>query len=248
MAITFSNLGSSANPDINDNTDLNTYSNSSWTPPSSGLIVVFVSSRATSGSTNLPSISGNSLTWTQIATVNFANAHTMTLFGANASGSTTGVTTITFGGQTQQACRASFFLAEGVDLSGGVAAAFVQSPTGSGSGADNGSVTLSAASDSNNRPIAGFGHSANEGKTPRANWTELDDLTGGFGGTMVETQYRSDTFETTASATWVTSSAITWLGIAAELKASGGAAPGTVHPVFSDDNIHDVMFGGQVVR
>src|SRR5207244_9724144 len=35
-------------------------------------------------------------------------------------------------------------------------------------------------------------------------------------GTGVESQWRSEAFETTASASWLTSSA--WLGIAAELK------------------------------
>src|SRR3989304_3062556 len=143
MAITFQNLGANANPDINNNADQNSYANSSWTPPTSELILVFVSSRATSGTTNVPTISGNNLTWTQIATVNFAGAHTMTLFGANASGSSVGATTIDFGGQTQLGCKASFFHATGVDLSGGVTAAFVQSPTNSGQGVNNGSVTLS---------------------------------------------------------------------------------------------------------
>ena len=116
MAITFTNLGTNANPDINDATDLNSYSNSSWSPPSSGLIILFVFSRATSGTTNEPTVSGNNLTWTKIKTSISGTTWRVTLFGANASGSSTGATTIAFGGQTQFMCRASFFLAEGVDL------------------------------------------------------------------------------------------------------------------------------------
>lgn len=42
MPLAFSNLGASANPDINDSTDAASYSNTSWTPPTSGLIVVGV--------------------------------------------------------------------------------------------------------------------------------------------------------------------------------------------------------------
>lgn len=39
MAIAFVNDGASANPDINSSTDAAAYANSSWTPPTSGLIV-----------------------------------------------------------------------------------------------------------------------------------------------------------------------------------------------------------------
>ncbi|TLZ54000.1 MAG: hypothetical protein E6K15_09705, partial [Methanobacteriota archaeon] len=102
-----------------------------------------------------------------------------------------------------------------VDLSGGVAAAFVQSPTGSGT-AGSGSITLASPGNSANRPVSGWFHAAQEGTNPRANWAEADDGNHNNPGTGVESQWRSDAFETTASASWSTSSA--WLGIAAELK------------------------------
>jgi hypothetical protein len=237
VAITFTNLGASANPDINELNDLSSYPNSSWTPPTSGLIVLFVASRAVTGTTNVPTVSGNSLTWTQIATVQRGSAHTMTLFGANASGSATGATTIDFAGQNQSFCRASFFLAEGVDLTGGVAAAFVQSPTNQGDGVTSGSVTLSAAAAGDNRPIAAFYHAANEVTTPRTDWDEMDDLAGSFTNTAIETQSRDDAFETTASASWATSTSVNWLGIAAELKATvaGGDPEGS-------------LLGGKIIR
>jgi hypothetical protein len=222
VAITFQNLGASANPDFNSNTDLSSYANSSWTPPTSGLILLLVASRATSGTTNIPTVSGNNITWTQIATV--IAAYRLTLFAADASGSSAGVTTISFAGQTQFFCFASFFHATGVDLSGGVAAAFVQSPVNNGSNVDNLSVTLNAAGNSDNRPISGFFHAANEATTHRANWTEADDLANTFPNTALETQWRDDAFETTASASWA--SFVSALGIAAELKAdTGGGTP-----------------------
>src|SRR5688572_25793135 len=91
MALAFSNLGASANPDINSGTDAASYANTSWTPPTSGLIKVAVWSREAAGP-NQPTISGNNLTWTAIATVVASTVHRLTLFGANASGSSAGVT------------------------------------------------------------------------------------------------------------------------------------------------------------
>jgi hypothetical protein len=223
MAIAFSNLGSSANPDINNSTNATSYSNTEWTPPSSGLIVLFVATREAAGLNGPPTVTGNSLTWTQIATYVWTDLTTndwrVTLFAADASGSSTGVTTIDFGSDTQLACNASFFQVTGVDISGGVANAFVQTPTNSGNGT-SGSITLAAASHADNRPISFFLHSLEEGVIPRANWTELDEFTGVGPIRGMNTQYRDDAFETTASASWITSD--NWGGMAAELKASTG--------------------------
>jgi hypothetical protein len=223
MAIAFVNLGNSvglgddgaANPDINNPSNLTVYTTASWTPPSSGLIIVCVWSRK-SGGPPFPTITGNNLTWTQITTYVPWSIYGMAIYAANASGSTTGVTTLTFA-SAPAAGFFSFFQATGVDLTGGVAAAFVQTPTNTGSGT-SGSVTLAAAGNAANRPISFFIHAVKEATTPRTNWTELDDMLGTGPDRCLETQYRSDAFETTASASWATST--DWGGIAAELKAT----------------------------
>jgi hypothetical protein len=172
-------------------------------------------------------MSGNGLTWTQIgSTLADGDNGGLSMFAADASGSSAGATTVDFGADTQVHCTVSFFHATGVDLSGGVAAAFVQSPTNTGTGT-SGSVTLAAAGAADNRPISFFWHLAAESSTERTNWTELDDMTGTGRNRGIITQYRDDAFETTASASWTTSAK--WAGIAAELKASvaggGGALP-----------------------
>lgn len=235
MAITFSNLGTSANPDINNNADQNSYANSSWTPPTSGLILVFVRNRATTPGT--PSISGNGLTWVPIVSVT-NGVSKITLFGANASGSSAGATTISFAGATQIACQASFFHADGVDLTGGVASCFVQSNTNLGTNLSSLSITLSAADHADNRPISGFFHAAVEATTFRTNWTEMDDLQIGAGGGGLETQYRGDTFETTASASWASS--VNAEGIAAELKALTGSGNIDLDIVTYTSTINDI--------
>lgn len=104
--------------------------------------------------------------------------------------------------------------------------AIVQLVTNSGT-ATSGSATLAAAGDSLNRPMSVWEHAANQATTPRTNWTELHDVAGNNPTTGFESQYRSDAFETTASASWVTSS--DWGGLAVEIKALVPlAAPATV--------------------
>lgn len=245
MAIAFANLGVSANPDINSSTDLTVYVNTLWTPPTSGLISVFVTSARTGGP-DVPTVSGNGLTWTQIGTMlTFGTSRGLTLFGADASGSSAGVTSVDFGINVQTGCIASFSHETDVDLSGGVEAAFVQMVNNSGNAAF-GTVTLAAASHVDNRPISCFVHFANEASTPQTNWTELDDLAGTTPTRNLETQYRSDTFDTAARASWATSGQ--WGGIAAELKAAA-AGGGIVLPIFGNEAaLHSAIFGGQVMR
>jgi len=229
MAIAFANLGASSglgsnnanNPDINEATGDTSFANTSWTPPGSGLIIVFVVGRRVAN-VDTPTISGNSLSWVQIGTTLDLNGDDgLSLFGADASGSATGVTTVDFDGNTQAHCIVSFYQATGVDLSGGVASAFVQNVTDTGT-ATSGSITLAAAGASANRPISGFLHVTDEVASPRTNWTEADDMHGSGAARDLITQYRDDAFETTASATWSTSS--DWGGIAAELLAETGHA------------------------
>lgn len=219
-AITFANLGVStagvaANPDIEDPSDTNIYANTSWTPPTEGLIIVGVVNRAvTDAQSTTPSISGNNLTWTQIATVTYGTGPArLTIFGANASGSATGVTTVSFS-VNQRRAHAHFFHATGVDLSGGVAAAFIQTPTNTGTGTEA-SVNLSAAGHANNRPISFSGTGSAAVTTARANWDKVDELDL---DTPTLSQWRTDAFETTASTGYAASEG--WAIIAAEIKAA----------------------------
>src|SRR3972149_2242246 len=53
MTIAFANLGASANPDIASTANATSYDNTSWTPPTSGLIVVFVSNRGNTDPENV---------------------------------------------------------------------------------------------------------------------------------------------------------------------------------------------------
>lgn len=222
--ITFTNLGLFSAPDFEAGVNASSYPSLSWTPPSNTLIVLFVyAEKSGGGAASTPTVSGNSLTWTQIGTtLDCGSQHGISTFATTGSSPTTGSTTVDFGGVGQLRCIALFFQVDGADLSGGVAGAFVQTQTNTGSGTSL-EIILNAAGSSNNRPIAAFLHFANEGSTARTNWTELDDMSSSEGFDW-QSQYRGDAFETTASASWTTSS--TCCGRASEIKAAavGGAS------------------------
>jgi hypothetical protein len=236
MAIAFSNLGASANPDINSGANSTGYTNTSWIPPTDELIVVWVQSRR-GGGPDTPTISGNSLTWTQIGTTFDldADGNGLSLFLAKAAGSSSGATTVDFGGLTQVHCIAQFSRVTGADLSVTTTGIIIQRPTAPATppqSSTGGSITLAAAADAANRPIACFWHKRNQATTERANWTELDDLAGTGQLRGVESQYRDDAFETTASATWATAS--NWGGMAAEVKAAVAPVVDQFHPTYAD--------------
>lgn len=217
MAITFSNLGATQGAFVTPDTSspaASSFETASWAAPAVDLIIAYVFSGFV-GTPNTPTMSGNGITWTSVANVtgfsDGAPTGKITILGANAAGFTTGATTIDFGGQTQSWSDVMFAGATGVDLSGGVAAAFVASASATATGA-TGTVTLGAPGNSANRPIAIFHCGAGPPISPRADWTELDDSSNGRA-----TQYRGDAFETTASATFTSS---VWAGLAAEVKAA----------------------------
>ena len=213
MTLTVANLGASANPDINDSTDLTAYANTAWTP-SGDIVFVFVYNRVAAGTANGPTVTGNSLSWSLISTV-ASGLHRISLVAAPAAGGTNGATTIDFSAQTQTVCTALFAKATDVELAGGISSAFVQFPTGSGGSGTASSVVLASASAAGNMMVSGVGHQANEATTPSGTWTELDDLAGAAPIHGVESQVRNGGATSNHSATWATSSA--WVGVAAEI-------------------------------
>jgi hypothetical protein len=196
MPIAFVNLGNSVgptsavNPDINTATNATSYANSSWTPPTTGIILLAITCSRNSGGADACTVSGNGLTWTQFGdNVVTAGGEKLLFFAALAAGATTGATTISWGSNTQLHCTAEFCQVTGVDVSGGLDAAIVQIVSSTGTGT-TGTVNLAAASHADNRPFVAFHRSLNETATPRTNWTELDDLNGVGGTRSLQTQCR----------------------------------------------------------
>lgn len=214
--IAFFNLGTSAAPDFNQGSG-SSHVTASRTPPA-GLNLLGIASRHASGPI-VPTVTGNSMTWVQIATVTVNSIWRLTLFAANGSGATAGATTISWAAQgSQVSAMGTFSYATGVDLTGGVAAAFVQAPTNFDAGTPFSlTVNLAAAGSASNRPFAVFFRARHEDAVPRTNWTELDDMTtANFRG--LQSQYRADAMDSAASVSWSVGSACA--GIAVEIKAA----------------------------
>ncbi len=210
MAITASNLTNSSTT-----TDANSYDIASITPSANKLILVSVLSRASSGTTNVPTLSGNGLTYVEVVNyVTSENANRVTIFRAMGASPTTGAITIDFDGQTQIYCHWSVNEFTGIDTSGtNGSGAIVQSAGNTNSSTNTGlTVTLSAFESSNN---AAYGSvRAGNAVTPGSGFTELSQTTV---DTRFQTQWK-DSQDTTVDWTWSSSPAYA-VGCAVEIKA-----------------------------
>lgn len=214
MTIAFINLGSSGNPDFNISTDLTGYSGTSWTPPTYGVIGLFVCNRVSGNDTPIPV--GNNIVWYRIAS-SMRVEDTLTFFVGDPTNSTTGFFGVNFTGSAQAHCEASLFHISGSYTGHGVTgtiAQFQANDSGSGLSLSIG-LTNSTGTTGNSRPIAGFEHRANEGTSARANWVEVDDMSGASPNRGFETQWKQSAFEGTASASWASSSVC--IGLALEV-------------------------------
>ena len=221
MAITFTDPG----VDTGVTTGSTTYDSGSWTPSADSLIIAFVYYRGSAASPTsvVHAPGGSQISLTQIATVDRGTAGRHELWVGSAGASPpTGVTRATFSAAGTGG-HVHVFDATGVDLSGGAAAAIVQSNTASQANTGTPSVSLaSGAGNADNRCIAAFGSAQQNTTTPRTNWTEQGETTFSAPTSLLETQYRTDSFEQTGSG----SSGVgtdDWSNIIAELKAASSA-------------------------
>lgn len=165
MAITAVNL-----TQFNSDTDATSYATSSISPGANKLILATVTS--SKGSTpDVPTLSGNGLTWVQITTNNYDNTgtqRTMTMFRALGSSPTSGAVTASFAG-TQTACTIIIDEISGIDTSGtNGSGAIVQSATNAEASMASSTftVTLAAFSSVNNATYGAF--SNGDATTPSA--------------------------------------------------------------------------------
>lgn len=194
-----------------------------YTPAANSLVVAFVVGSLASSPTDPTGVTGHGVTFSQVTlSANLlpaaSSTHAISVWVALMGASpTTAACTATWGSNRTGAVVDEF---EIIGWGGSSALnAIVQQPTNIGT-TGTGSVTLSAAGNSNNRPMSFFVHLANETSTGRANWTATAGGTGNFNSpaTGAIGQFRSDAFETTATATW-SSSTVGWFGVALEIRA-----------------------------
>ncbi|KKL21001.1 hypothetical protein LCGC14_2449830 [marine sediment metagenome] len=226
MAITQAALTEAANT-----TDATSFTTASITPTANRLVLVAVHAGTSTGDSpaNTPTISGNGLTYVQIATIGVNDTgggnlkQTLTLFRAMGASPSTGVITIDFAGETQVGCIWGVDEFAGIDT-GGVdgADAVVQSATNSDDTASVNSltVTLAAFGDAGNATYGTFGIARNQAFTEGTGFTEISDLGHGTPNRRLQTEWRDDN-DTSVDVSWT--DAADCFGIAAEIKAAAGA-------------------------
>lgn len=173
MAVAATNLVS-----YGDNTDLTSYSTGSWSPSATTLYLATVTSRITSGAPVHPTLSGNGLTWVEVASAkdgaNGSNIRT-TVFRAMAASPSAGALTADFGAETQLGCTILIDELTGTDTSGtNGSGAIIQSAIANGNSGTAPSVTLATLL-SGSASFGGLGTAANAAPTAGSGYTSLGE-------------------------------------------------------------------------
>lgn len=209
-------------------TNATSYETGSITPTANRLILAAVGhSRAGSGANEVPTLTGNGLTWVEVGTVQSADASAgrrVTVFRAMGASPSAGVVTIDFAGATQGRCAWSIVEFSDVDTGGtNGSAAVVQFQTASATTGTAGTADFTAAfgdavNNATYSAITTAGGTANP-ITEEAGFTELHDLQPGTEAQRLETMWRLGEDQTPAP-TWTDS--LHWAQLVVEIKAAGG--------------------------
>jgi predicted aconitase with swiveling domain len=196
-----------------------------YTPAAGSLLVAFVVT--TLGATPLDptTVTGHGVSFSKLTLTarTLSTTHAVSVWIANAGVSPTSVACIaSYGAVSQTGGTVTEFEVTGADLTT-LAGSIVQNPTNTGSGT-SGSVVLAAAGSADNRPMSFWLHLANEATTAQSLWTLTAGATGNFNtpATGAAGQFRTDAYETPATATWTGN--VAWRGVAIEVKALGPVA------------------------
>lgn len=209
-----------------DGVDRNSYPSNSYTPTANRVVIATSHTTKATSPGDVPTISGNGLTWTQVGTsLSFGTTGTplsrLTVFWGIGASPTAGVTTWAFGGITQTGITWSIFEVPSCDTTTPVVAGSFQS--NSGDAGTTASVTLNTLASSANALITVIGLSGGSpAVTPRASWTEIHDILGSNPAKRIETQFELATSDN-GSGTWT--GAMDWGMIGFELQETA-TAPG----------------------
>lgn len=201
----------------------------SISPAADSLLLVIVQ---TTGTAQAPSVSGLGLSWTQRAITGLPTAGTTTrklvaITAQCGAAPGSGTLSIANGGSSPTGQAWTVLQITGHDTTTPVP----QSATNAGTSISTISATLGSAEVSTNSRCV-FGCAQNNPTantiTPRTNWTELSEVHYGTPASGLETQWRSDAFEATGSATF--DSTYDGGALILEIAAAGAAAPLRARP------------------
>ena len=224
-ALSATNLASSG-----DTTNTTAYTTASFTPTANLLIVAFFdASRGSSTAPDIPTLSGGSLSWSQVGDLTWTTTGTtrfrVTCFAAQVGGSPSSMTVTATYANALTGCQWSVFQVSGSDVANGVAQCFVQAVASSANLTGTSiSITLSSAGNANNRAFLCVAHASNETYTIATNWSQIGAGGNNSPSTSIGSQWRSDTFDTNPNTSWTTSTNYGGIGFEVKADTSGGAA------------------------
>jgi hypothetical protein len=234
-------LGATLLASIADVADATSYTTGSFTPAANSSLLIFTSESIAAGAAPRGVPSGGGLTYEEEATHLSSNTPGVRRVGcwtALVGGSPSSMTiTFTMTDSQGSGTTSTSFFAAVIEVTGQNTTRLVHQilhPDQQALGVTpdavtSASITLDNALDGDNRPFSWWYHRANEATTFRTNWTELSDGNVATPAGGAESQWRSDTFETTASASWTTAQHCD--GIAVEVNHSATTATKPPKPV-----------------
>ena len=199
------------------NTPGSSTTTNSISPVANNLILVSVENHVGSGTPNVPTITGASMTWVAIANINIG-LHRTTIFRGMSATPGSGALTIDCAGQSQNAILWSTDQFKNIDTGGANGAnAIVQSATNTVNGSSTGiTVTLSAFGSTNNATYGFFGTDQTPSISAGGSFTALNHQSGSGGESMSEWANNN---QISVNWTWGSAS-IAGGAIAVEIKAA----------------------------
>lgn len=212
--------------------DATTYATSAFTATNNCLVLAGVHSRRASGSgsvvnATIPDAGG--LTWEEVAVVEDGVNRQIIILRSMASSASSSAQTLTFTGETQSQCSWSIAEFCGVDTSGtNGSGAIVQAPTGTTGTGTSSLITLSALTSASNLAYGLTAHAATSATAPGTDFTEIHEQPQAETGSNTQTEYKLN--ETSVTTSW--SGSVSWMALAAEIKAEGGSLASNLDNMF----------------
>jgi hypothetical protein len=209
-----------------NSSNLSSYATGSVSAAADSVLIVDVHHTLSTGSIATPTISGLSLTWTQVATQAREDTRRTTRFRALVSAPASGAITVDFASQVQTDCAWSINQVTDCLLTGTNGAdAIVQTKTGASVGsASSYSLTFDATwDDDDNRALGAFSHSSStQAFVAGTNFAILGQAIGSGTSTGIATEHGRDSDD----AVDITSAgSLVWTGIISEIAGASDTPP-----------------------
>ncbi len=210
MAVAAFNLTTNGN-----NADATSYATASVSPTASRLILAWFASSHATVAPNIPTATGNGLTWVVVAT-RVQGTRRMTLFRSMSLGPTSGAITFDLAGQTADGAQWSVAEFSGINTTGSNGSgAITHKAVNSTSGATSLMATLSTFADTDDATAGAFFHAVNETTNVGSGFTSIGSIAQATPGASLRSEFLASN-DTTVDASWTTSSAA--IGIAVGIR------------------------------